>query len=182
MRNRYSPIFFNRHCEERSNLYTLQSKLMTCLLSRLCRSLPRQATSFVLKQKKQKFKTAELLLCRTWPPLQNRQNLGWKHLPLASPRIPNASVKISYALQPHRPPLFCRFSPEAYLLSGFSWIEGVSKLFQASINCFTIESNKYKNYRFWKKNVSKMTKNRHFLDVFWRKMTVFKPKRLQKAI
>jgi metallophosphoesterase superfamily enzyme len=33
-----------------------------------------------LKQKNQKFKTAEMLLCHTWPALQNRQNRGWKVL------------------------------------------------------------------------------------------------------
>jgi hypothetical protein len=28
------------------------------------------------------------------------------------------SANICYALQPHRPPLFCPLSPEAYLLTG----------------------------------------------------------------
>jgi hypothetical protein len=51
--------------------------------------------------------------------LQNRQNRGGKHLRLASPLLACASVKISYALQPHGPASFCRFSAEAFLLSGF---------------------------------------------------------------
>jgi hypothetical protein len=71
-----------------------------------------------LKQKDQKFKTAEKAsLPHGAFTLQNRQNLGWKHLRLASPPLACASVKISYALQPHRPPSFCRFSAETFLLS-----------------------------------------------------------------
>jgi hypothetical protein len=66
-----------------------------------------------MKQKNQKFKLVRRLLYRTWPALQNQQNRGWKHLPLASPLFACASVKISYALQLHRPPSFCRFSAEA---------------------------------------------------------------------
>jgi len=42
-----------------------------------------------------------MLLCALGLTLQNGYNLGWKHLPFASPLLACASVKISYALPPH---------------------------------------------------------------------------------
>jgi hypothetical protein len=47
--------------------------------------------------------------------LPNGQNLGWNYF---APRHPSpAHAKTSYALLPHRPALFCPFSPEAVLLT-----------------------------------------------------------------
>jgi hypothetical protein len=39
-------------------------------------------------------------------------------LPLFYPLIAPLLQKLAMPLQPHRPPLFCPFSPEAYLLTG----------------------------------------------------------------
>jgi len=56
---------------------------------------------------------------RSWPYPAKPAEPGLESFyPSASPLFACASVKISYALQPHRPPLFCRFSAEAFLLSG----------------------------------------------------------------
>jgi len=74
------------------------------------------ASPFVLKQKDQKFKTAEKASLRSWP-LPGRTGAG-KFYPLLRRSLACASVKNFYALQPHGPPSFCRFSAEAFLLSG----------------------------------------------------------------
>jgi hypothetical protein len=66
-----------------------------------------------LDTKNQKSSQTEGFFAALGLTLQNGQNLGRKLLPRASPRIARASVKISYALQPHSPPLFCPFSAEA---------------------------------------------------------------------
>ncbi|WP_091369440.1 hypothetical protein [Mucilaginibacter mallensis] len=58
-----------------------------------------------------------MLLCRTGPTLQIRQNLGW-NLFAAILRTILCAAKISYALPRTRPPSFCLISPEAVLLTG----------------------------------------------------------------
>jgi hypothetical protein len=74
-------------------------------------SLAAMALFFVLIQRtKNQVKPKASL--RTGPYPAKRVELGWKRLPYASPLITCASVKISYALQPHRPPLFYTFSAE----------------------------------------------------------------------
>jgi len=60
--------------------------------------------------------------------LQIKQNQGCKLLP-QKPHIP-CYGKICYALQPHRPPLFCLISPEAALLTG----RRKTKLTEPSVN------------------------------------------------
>jgi len=71
------------------------------------------APQFVLKQKNQKFKAAQRLLCRTGLTLQNEQNLGRNLFTPCFAARSQSSVKISYALQPHMPPSFYPFSLEA---------------------------------------------------------------------
>jgi len=61
--------------------------------------------------------------------LQIRQNLGCIYFALLSLALPPASAKTCYALQPHRPPLFCLLSPEAVLLADNRKALGVKKNF-----------------------------------------------------
>jgi hypothetical protein len=74
------------------------------------------ATSFVLKQKKQKFKTAEKASFRSWPALQIRENRGWKVCAFA--RCASALAKIPMPCRRAGPALFSLISAEAFLLSG----------------------------------------------------------------
>ncbi|HEY8781248.1 MAG TPA: hypothetical protein VIM16_06520 [Mucilaginibacter sp.] len=47
--------------------------------------------------------------------LQIRQNLGCNLFAVLPYRFYTLHAKICYALPPHRPPLFCLISPEAFL-------------------------------------------------------------------
>jgi hypothetical protein len=59
-----------------------------------------------------------MLLCRTGPlPCKSGKTWAAIFLPLASPLIVTASVKICYALPRSRPPLFYLISAEAILLT-----------------------------------------------------------------
>jgi hypothetical protein len=70
-----------------------------------------------------------MLLCARAFALQNGQNLGWNYLPLCFAAQAAASGKTSYALQPHYPPSFWPFSPEAVLLT----LWGKRELFHINI-------------------------------------------------
>jgi len=81
--------------------------------------LPRQGYFFCLETKEAKIQDSRKASLRSWPYPAKPAEPGLESFyPFASPLFACASVKISYALQPHRPPLFCRFSAEAFLLSG----------------------------------------------------------------
>jgi len=78
--------------------------------------LPREGCYFCLDTKVTKKSSQQkgFFAARAFA-LQNGQNRGWDYFALAH-IAPTA--KTPYALQPHRPPSFWPFSPEAALLTG----------------------------------------------------------------
>jgi len=76
------------------------------------------ALFFCLDTKNQKSSQTEGFFAALGLPCKTGRTWAGNFYPLLRRSLPCASVKISYALRPHRPPLFCLFSAEAVELTG----------------------------------------------------------------
>ncbi|SDQ00923.1 hypothetical protein SAMN05428975_5559 [Mucilaginibacter sp. OK268] len=102
-----------RHCEVRSNLYTLQSgfeyrRALNCRLG----------CYFVLIQSNQRSSHQKCFFSHSAFTLQIGQNHGLLNLTSNRSLMSHASARFANAPTAAHPTMFCPFSPEAYLLTG----------------------------------------------------------------
>jgi hypothetical protein len=82
------------------------------------RSIAARLFYFLLDQKVTKNQASRNAPLPHWPCPANQAKPGTqKFRAFATPRNPNASAKLAFPLQPHRPPSFCLISSGAVLLA-----------------------------------------------------------------